>query len=93
MFLAHATDPGERTLVLFDEVHHAGATAGWGTRAQAAFARHSRGIVSLTGTPFRTQADPIVFVPPRLGLPPLTTDMGTIAQSLMVHVALFNSQS
>ena len=23
MFLAHATDPGQRTLVIFDEVHHA----------------------------------------------------------------------
>jgi superfamily II DNA or RNA helicase len=32
MFLAHATDPGHRTLVIFDEVHHAGAGAAWGFR-------------------------------------------------------------
>jgi hypothetical protein len=30
MFLAHATDPGQHTLVIFDEVHHAGTDAAWG---------------------------------------------------------------
>lgn len=63
MFLAHATDPGHRTLVIFDEVHHAGANAAWGISAQEAFAAGAWGILSLTGTPFRTGRDPIAFVP------------------------------
>jgi superfamily II DNA or RNA helicase len=62
MFLAHATDPGHRTLVIFDEVHHAGAGAAWGRSAQEAFAAGAGAIFSLTGTPFRTNRDPIVFV-------------------------------
>jgi len=63
MFLAHATDPGHRTLLVFDEVHHAGVKAGWGKSAQEAFAGSAKAILSLTGTPFRTARDPIVFVP------------------------------
>jgi superfamily II DNA or RNA helicase len=63
MILAHATDPGHRTMVIFDEVHHAGARSGWGERAQAAFAESAAAILSLSGTPFRTDRDPIVFVP------------------------------
>ena len=63
MFLAHATDPGHRTLVIFDEVHHAGTDAAWGASAQAAFAQGAWGILALTGTPFRTDRSPIVFVP------------------------------
>ena len=63
MFLAHATDPGHRMLVIFDEVHHAGARAAWGRSAQEAFAVGASGILSLSGTPFRTGRDPIVFVP------------------------------
>ena len=67
MFLAHATDPGERTLVIFDEVHHAGANRGWGTAAQEAFGSGAAAILSMSGTPFRTDCDPIVFVPSRDG--------------------------
>jgi len=63
LFLAHATDPGQRTLVIFDEVHHAGAGAAWGVSAQTAFAAGASKILSLSGTPFRTHGDPIVFVP------------------------------
>jgi superfamily II DNA or RNA helicase len=63
MFLAHATDPGQRTLVIFDEVHHAGTDAAWGTAAQEAFARGAAAILSMSGTPFRTAKDPIIFVP------------------------------
>lgn len=63
MYLAHATDPGQRTLVIFDEVHHAGTDGAWGTSAQEAFANGTWGILSLTGTPFRTDQAPIVFVP------------------------------
>ena len=63
MFLAHATDPGQRTLVIFDEVHHAGTDGAWGLSAQEAFADGARGILSLSGTPFRTDQTPIAFVP------------------------------
>ncbi|KUI36266.1 DEAD/DEAH box helicase family protein [Mycobacterium sp. GA-2829] len=62
MFLAHVTDPGHRTLVISDEVHHAGADASWGTPAQFAFAQGAAAILSLSGTPFRTTRDPILFV-------------------------------
>jgi superfamily II DNA or RNA helicase len=67
MFLAHATDPGQRTLVIFDEVHHAGANSAWGTSAQEAFASGAAAILSMSGTPFRTKRDPIVFVPSEAG--------------------------
>jgi superfamily II DNA or RNA helicase len=63
MFLAHSTDPGQRTLVIFDEVHHAGVHAAWGRASQEAFAAGAKAILSLSGTPFRTGRDPIVFVP------------------------------
>lgn len=63
MFLAHATDPGHRTLVLFDEVHHAGIGSGWGQASQTAFSRDATAVLSLSGTPFRTDRDPIVFIP------------------------------
>lgn len=63
MFLAHATDPGHRTLVIFDEVHHAGAGASWGRAAQTAFANAAAAILSLSGTPFRTDGESMAFVP------------------------------
>jgi superfamily II DNA or RNA helicase len=63
MFLAHATDPGHRTLVVFDEVHHAGAGSAWGEASQVAFSRAATAVLSLSGTPFRTDREPIVFVP------------------------------
>lgn len=66
MFLAHATDPGHRTLVIFDEVHHAGGNA-WGLSAQEAFAAATK-ILSLTGTAFRTDREDIVFVPSERGV-------------------------
>jgi len=62
MFLAHATEPGHRTLVIFDEVHHASGNNRWGTAAQEAFSASATAILSLTGTPFRTGGDPIAFV-------------------------------
>jgi superfamily II DNA or RNA helicase len=67
MFLAHATDPGQRTLVIFDEVHHAGTDGAWGTAAQEAFAAGAAAILSMSGTPFRTDRSPIVFVPSENG--------------------------
>jgi superfamily II DNA or RNA helicase len=61
MLAALAAEPGYRTLVIFDEVHHAGSDSPWGVSAQQAFTAAATRIVSLSGTPFRT-ADPIVFV-------------------------------
>jgi superfamily II DNA or RNA helicase len=63
MILAHATDPGHRTLVIFDEVHHVGAESAWGKAAQEAFAHDAAMVLSLSGTPFRTDRDAIAFVP------------------------------
>lgn len=63
MFLAHATDPGQRTLVIFDEVHHAGTDGAWGISAQEAFASGATAILSMSGTPFRVNKDPIIFIP------------------------------
>jgi len=67
MFLAHATDPGQRTLVIFDEVHHASTDGSWGVSAQEAFARGAKAILSMSGTPFRTDRNPIIFVPTQDG--------------------------
>jgi superfamily II DNA or RNA helicase len=68
MFLAHATDPGHRTLVIFDEVHHAGTDGAWGASAQEAFASGAAAILSMSGTPFRINKDPIIFVPAENGV-------------------------
>ena len=50
-----------RTLVVFDEIHHAGDALSWGDAITDAFdpARHR---LALTGTPFRSDANPIPFV-------------------------------
>jgi superfamily II DNA or RNA helicase len=68
MFLAHATDPGHRTLVIFDEVHHAGTDGAWGSSAQEAFTAGATAILSMSGTPFRMNKDPIIFVPSENGV-------------------------
>lgn len=60
MFSALACDSGYKTLVIFDEVHHAGTESSWGVAAQEAFMKSSTRILSLSGTPFRSK-DPIVF--------------------------------
>ncbi|MBB6380567.1 superfamily II DNA or RNA helicase [Pseudonocardia eucalypti] len=61
MLAALAAEPGYRTLVIFDEIHHAGTDGGWGMAAQQAFLHSAKRIISLSGTPFRIR-DPIVFV-------------------------------
>ena len=66
MFAALAAEPGFRTLVIFDEVHHAGAESGWGIAAQQAFMIAAARVLSLSGTAFRTR-DPIVAVHSRDG--------------------------
>lgn len=50
-----------RTLVIFDEIHHAGDALSWGDAVREAFEPAARRL-SLTGTPFRTDVNPIPFV-------------------------------
>jgi superfamily II DNA or RNA helicase len=50
-----------RTLVVLDEIHHAGDSRSWGDGVQAAFAPAVRRLM-LTGTPFRSDDNPIPFV-------------------------------
>ena len=50
-----------KTLVILDEVHHAGDALSWGEGVREAFQpAHRR--VALTGTPFRSDINPIPFV-------------------------------
>lgn len=53
-----ATSP---TLVIFDEIHHAGDAKSWGDAILAAFGEATRRL-ALTGTPFRSDDTPIPFV-------------------------------
>ena len=50
-----------RTLVVFDEIHHAGDALSWGEAVLEAF-DPARRRLALTGTPFRSDANPIPFV-------------------------------
>ncbi|MBW8483850.1 DEAD/DEAH box helicase [Actinomadura parmotrematis] len=50
-----------KTLVIFDEVHHAGDGLSWGDAVREAFEPAARRL-SLSGTPFRTDINPIPFV-------------------------------
>jgi superfamily II DNA or RNA helicase len=50
-----------KTLVILDEVHHAGDALSWGEGVQEAFDPATRRL-ALTGTPFRSDANPIPFV-------------------------------
>ena len=50
-----------RTLVIFDEIHHAGDALSWGDATRDAF-DPARRRIALTGTPFRSDANPIPFV-------------------------------
>ena len=50
-----------RTLVVFDEIHHAGDALSWGDAVTDAF-DPARRRLALTGTPFRSDANPIPFV-------------------------------
>ena len=49
------------TLVILDEVHHAGDALSWGEALREAF-EHATRRLSLTGTPFRSDDNPIPFV-------------------------------
>lgn len=50
-----------RTLVILDEVHHAGDALSWGESVREAFEPATRRLL-LTGTPFRSDVNPIPFV-------------------------------
>lgn len=52
---------GRRTLVIFDEIHHAGDAKSWGEATREAFAGAARRL-ALTGTPFRSDDNPIPFI-------------------------------
>ncbi|WP_456082629.1 DEAD/DEAH box helicase [Microlunatus elymi] len=52
---------GFKTLVILDEVHHAGDALSWGEAVREAFDPAARRL-ALTGTPFRSDANPIPFV-------------------------------
>ncbi len=56
----HRTE-NRRTLVIFDEIHHAGDALSWGEAVREAF-EPARRRLALTGTPFRTDTNPIPFV-------------------------------
>ncbi|AYY12131.1 DEAD/DEAH box helicase [Actinobacteria bacterium YIM 96077] len=59
--LHRARCENRRTLVVLDEVHHAGDSLSWGDAVREAFDPATRRL-SLTGTPFRTDINPIPFV-------------------------------
>ena len=50
-----------RTLVIMDEIHHAGDSRSWGDGLKEAFEPAARRL-ALTGTPFRSDTSPIPFV-------------------------------
>ena len=50
-----------RTLVILDEIHHGGDNKSWGEAIRAAFEPAVRRL-ALTGTPFRSDSNPIPFV-------------------------------
>lgn len=63
---AHATlhrvrTERRKTLVILDEVHHAGDAKSWGDAIREAFTPAARRL-TLTGTPFRSDDNPIPFV-------------------------------
>ncbi len=52
---------GRATLVIFDEIHHAGDSLSWGEATREAF-EPAKKRLAMTGTPFRSDANPIPFV-------------------------------
>lgn len=58
LFAHHLARP---TIVVLDEIHHAGESATWGTALRAAF-DGARRRLALSGTPFRSDARAIPFV-------------------------------
>ncbi|MBR7836671.1 DEAD/DEAH box helicase [Actinospica durhamensis] len=59
--LHRARVENRRTLVILDEIHHAGDALAWGEAISEAFEPAARRL-ALTGTPFRSDVAPIPFV-------------------------------
>ncbi|WP_147944477.1 DEAD/DEAH box helicase [Microbispora sp. CSR-4] len=59
--LHRARTEARKTLVIFDEIHHAGDAKSWGDGIREAFEPATRRL-GLTGTPFRSDDSPIPFV-------------------------------
>jgi superfamily II DNA or RNA helicase len=57
----HRRTLARRTLVVLDEIHHAGDSRSWGDGVRLAFQGAVRRLM-LTGTPFRSDENPIPFV-------------------------------
>ncbi|CUR59490.1 conserved hypothetical protein [metagenome] len=78
-----------KTLVILDEVHHAGDALSWGEGVREAFDPATRRL-ALTGTPFRSDINPIPFVayaPGDDGIPRSVADYTYgYAQALSDHV-------
>ena len=78
-----------RTLVILDEIHHAGDALSWGEGVREAFEPAVRRL-ALTGTPFRSDVNPIPFVayaPGPDGIPRSVADYTYgYAQALADHV-------
>ena len=78
-----------KTLVILDEVHHAGDALSWGEGVREAFEPASRRL-ALTGTPFRSDVNPIPFVtyaPAADGVPRSVADYSYgYAEALADHV-------
>ncbi|MGK2876272.1 MAG: DEAD/DEAH box helicase [Nocardioides sp.] len=78
-----------RTLVILDEIHHAGDALSWGEGVREAFEPAARRL-ALTGTPFRSDVNPIPFVryePDADGLPRSVADHTySYADALADHV-------
>ena len=78
-----------KTLVILDEVHHAGDALSWGEGVREAFEPATRRL-ALTGTPFRSDVNPIPFVtyaPGDDGIPRSVADFSYgYAEALADHV-------
>jgi len=78
-----------KTLVILDEVHHAGDALSWGEGVREAFEPATRRL-ALTGTPFRSDVNPIPFVtyePNEDGIPQSVADFTYgYAHALADHV-------
>lgn len=78
-----------KTLVILDEVHHAGHSLSWGDAVRSAFEPATRRLL-LTGTPFRSDVNPIPYVtyePGPDGIPRSTADYSYgYAEALRDHV-------
>ncbi|MEI2776379.1 MAG: DEAD/DEAH box helicase [Tetrasphaera sp.] len=61
MFHYRAVVEKQNTLVILDEVHHAGDARSWGEAVKECFEPATRRL-ALTGTPFRSDDNPIPFV-------------------------------